>query len=156
MVHTFYCFPRNNVNNIFLFTRAETETAGKNIMFLVLFMLLAQALYTGNINTNSKVCFALGVALHCCWLLSIFWMNICTFHLLRVFSMIWVMSNEAWLKIFVRYHCFDIVMSFVFFALNITLSLLSSGKSGYGGRNCNISSQKRSVTRLYFRLALMF
>jgi hypothetical protein len=115
-------------------------------MSLVLFMLLAQGLYTissfGNINTNSKLCFALGVALHFCWLLSIFWMNICTFHLFRVFSKIRVLSNEAWLKIFVGYHCFAIVLSFVFVTLNITLSLLLSGKSGYGGSNCYISSQK--------------
>jgi hypothetical protein len=53
------------------------------------------------------------------------------------------MSNEAWLKIFVGYHCFAIiVISFVFVALNITLSLSLLGNSGYGGRNCYISSQK--------------
>ncbi|XP_060607953.1 adhesion G-protein coupled receptor D1-like [Ruditapes philippinarum] len=126
--------------------RLRLTIPGKNNMSLVFFMLLAQVLYLisgfGSLKTDSTECFVLGMALHFFWLISLFWMNICTFQAFRVFSDVKLLSHLSGNKRFVGYHIFALVISSVFVALNITLSTLLSGLSGYGGNNCYISSQE--------------
>ena len=118
---------------------------GKNNMCLVLFMLIANSLYmTSGLNIldkDSNLCLILGISVHFFWLIAIFWMNICTFHMFRVLSKTKTISQDSGKKRMICYHLFAIIMSASFVSVNITFSYFLSGDIGYGGHTCYISSQ---------------
>ena len=120
---------------------------GLNNMALITSLLAAQGLYllssNGGLNTDTLSCKLVGGLTHFFWLLSIFWMNACTFHMFRVLLKTRDLSRSASTKKHVQYHGYTVVMSSVFVTVNIVVSILKSDNSdiGYGGGLCYISTQ---------------
>ena len=120
---------------------------GKNNMALITSLLAAQGLYllssNGGLDTDSFSCKLVGGLTHFFWLLSIFWMNACTFHMFRVLLKTRDLSQSASTKKHVQYHVYTILLSSVFVIVNIIVSILKSDNSdfGYGSGLCYISTQ---------------
>ena len=129
-------------------TLAQLRTLpGKNNMALITSLLAAQGLYLlssyGGLDTDTFSCKLVGGLTHFFWLLSIFWMNACTFHMFRVLLKARDLSRSASTKKHVQYHVYTILLSSVFVTGNIVVSILKRDNSdiGYGGGLCYISTQ---------------
>jgi len=122
---------------------------GKNTMALVCSLLVAQTLYlVGNLSglgPNDWSCKILGLLIHYTWLWSMFWMNICTFHMFRVLTRTKLMGDSARWKRFLLYHVYALVLPLVFVAINIGVSQDRHGSLGYGSRACYIDTQDMIV-----------
>ena len=81
---------------------------GKNNMALITSLLAAQGLYLlssyGRLDTDTFSCKLVGGLTHFFWLLTIFWMNACTFHMFRVLLKIRDLSRSASTKKHVQYY----------------------------------------------------
>ncbi|KAK3590084.1 hypothetical protein CHS0354_041127 [Potamilus streckersoni] len=121
---------------------------GKNNMLLVINLFMAQAMYLVFVFTPTSVgsiCKAVGVLLHFFWLSAIFWMHVCTFHMLKVFVRLnKPNSKTSTSKTIVMYTIIVIVVSGIFVLTNIIKALAESGmvEIGYGPEICYISSGK--------------
>ena len=117
---------------------------GMNTVSLCLFLVLAQSLYLigsfSNINSETVWCKVLGMLIHFFWLVAIFWMNICTFHMFRVLTHTRAKSGPKW-RTFVIYHIYSFVLSCSCIVVNIGLSMYLSNSIGYGQRICYISTE---------------
>ncbi|KAL3864223.1 hypothetical protein ACJMK2_005927 [Sinanodonta woodiana] len=120
---------------------------GKNNMLLMLNLFLAQVMYLVFVmssNFTDWLCKAIGILLHFLWLSTIFWLNICTFHMLKTF--IWLRKPEAHRKTsskLILIYCITVITASVLFvAINIIGSLVISNMTqiGYGLGTCYISS----------------
>jgi len=118
---------------------------GKNTMALICSLLVAQSLYlVGNLSglgPNDWSCKILGLFIHYTWLWSMFWMNICTFHMFRVLTRTKLMGDSARWKRFLLYHVYALVLPLVFVAINIGVSQDRHGSIGYGSLACYIDTQ---------------
>jgi len=117
---------------------------GLNTMVLVCFLLLSHTVFViKNIFKPERFsCKVLGLVTHFSLLCSLFWMNICTFHMFRVFTRVRATRNETSMKRFMFYITYTVVMSLVFVAVNIIVSLESHGTFGYGRNNCYLETQE--------------
>ncbi|XP_053407397.1 adhesion G protein-coupled receptor E5-like [Mercenaria mercenaria] len=134
-----YCF----------FSKLRGTIPGKNNMSLVFTLLLAQTLYlTGSFSDfkrNSTECLLFGILIHLAWLVALFWMNICTFHMFRVLARTKVMSQSSGTKRLVIYHVYAQSMAAISVSINIGVSYFMSGDFGYGTETCYISSQQMII-----------
>ncbi|XP_067672420.1 uncharacterized protein [Haliotis asinina] len=121
---------------------------GKNNMFLVGCLFLAQLLFQFGIDRteNNIVCTIIGVLIHFMWLCVIFWMNVCSFHMLRVFAVQNIMpqSRTRHTKALFRYSLYAFGSAALVVAVTVTVSSVLSGGTdvGYGGIVCYLTSNK--------------
>lgn len=123
---------------------------GKNNLFLVISLLIAQiSLLVGSLNPFQQYsirCKVIGLIIHFTWLISIFWMNVCTYHVFRTLSSTKLVSHHpGWKKIFV-YSAYALIMAAIFVAANVIVATSVSGQLGYGGKFCYITSQSRILS----------
>ena len=130
-----------------LFPKLRT-LPGKNNMSLILTLIIAQAMFLvssfAQLESGSLGCKIVGVLTHFVWLAAIFWMNICTFHVFRVFTSIEALSVDSDLKSFVMYSAYALALPVCLVVINVVVSLVSSDMAefGYGKSTCYISSEK--------------
>ena len=119
---------------------------GKNNLALILSLLCAQILYLigsyAKFEQDSVVCITLGVCTHFMWLVAIFWMNICTFHVFRVFTGPVSVSTGRHVKTFIIYCSYVMTVSTILVLVNVFVSLMTSDYTdlGYGKISCYINS----------------
>ena len=119
---------------------------GKNNMALISSLMVAQALFLissyGSFKQRSVICKAVGLLTHFFWLMSAFWMGVCTVHVFWKFSnLARLVSVDGW-KIFMVYICFTLASSVVFVLANILGSSYTQAINdfGYGKYSCYITS----------------
>ena len=119
---------------------------GKNNLALILSLLCAQTLYLigsyAKFEQDSVVCITLGVCTHFMWLVAIFWMNICTFHVFRVFTGPVSVSTGRHVKTFIIYCSYVMTVSTILVLVNVFVSFMTSDYTdlGYGKISCYINS----------------
>ncbi|XP_021364540.1 latrophilin receptor-like protein A [Mizuhopecten yessoensis] len=130
----------------FLFKSLRT-TPGKNNMFLSINLLIAQALFQFGAGQRALGlgCVVVGALIHYFWLSAVVWMNICSFHMFRVFSSLkakTMSSQRDEKRDMVTYIIYSVLAPLVIVGLNILVNLVTSEWShvGYGGCVCYISS----------------
>lgn len=117
---------------------------GKNMVSLSVNLFLAQSLYLvssfAGFQQGTYICIATGIALHFFLLATILWMNVCTFHMLRVLTITMTTSNQS-SKRFICYHMYAVFLSAGFVMVNIGVSYVKTEGSslGYGLTTCYIS-----------------
>ena len=120
-------------------------------MALIMCLFCAQTLYLigsfSQFERGSVVCISIGILTHFFWLMSIFWMNVCTFHVFRVFISTDSLSTGRGVKTFVIYWSYTIILSTAFVLVNVFISLVTSDfiELGYGKVSYYISSEKMIV-----------
>ncbi|XP_061165626.1 uncharacterized protein LOC133174529 [Saccostrea echinata] len=117
--------------------------AGKTIMVLVftIFTINIVSLTSYGENKNSKKCVAVGILLHYFWLSSFTSMNICCFHMYRVFHarIPLQVNNEKFL--FIKYCIYIFLLPFLtVFGYLITMFSVW-GNVGYGKQDCFIDGK---------------
>ncbi|KAL3864650.1 hypothetical protein ACJMK2_006314 [Sinanodonta woodiana] len=128
-----------------VFPKLQT-VPGKNNMLLVINLLIAQAMYLAFVftpNSTGSICKAIGVLLHFFWLCAVFWMNMCTFHMLKVFIRLKKPNPKASTSFTVfMYTIIVTALSAIFVLTNIIKALVESdmAEMGYGPDICYISS----------------
>ncbi|XP_045190638.2 uncharacterized protein LOC123547531 [Mercenaria mercenaria] len=131
------------------FPKLRETIPGKNNMSLIFTLLLAQSLYLvgsfSGLRRKSTECVVLGILIHFSWLVALFWMNICTFHMFRVLARTKVISHSSGIRKMIIYHLYAQLMAAMFVSINIGLSYTKSGDLGYGRVTCYISSQEMII-----------
>ena len=133
---------------------------GKNNMALVSALLTAQIFYLvssfSGLEEGSVFCTALGILTHFSWLLVVFWMNVCTFHMFHVLTKTKAISRHSGNKRYLAYHLYCIVCSGMFVGINIIVIYITSDYTniGYGANSCYISSQYMLMYTFAIPLAL--
>ena len=124
-----------------LFPRLRT-LPGKNNMSLILALIIAQAMFLVS-SFGQPESGSLGVLTHFVWLAAIFWMNICIFHVFRVFTGTDAFSVDSHTKSFVMYFAYALALPVCLVVINVA-ALVSSDKAefGYGKSTCYINSEK--------------
>ena len=122
---------------------------GINNMVLVVCLIIAQVLYQfgGNqaASVSKRSCQTIGLLIHFFWLMVMFWMNVCCFHMFRVFSSITVTSASTnCFKQTIIYTVYTFVASIIFVIINIIVPLSSPELEGmgYGGTLCYITDHR--------------
>jgi len=117
---------------------------GLNTMVLICFLLVSHTFF--GIKSTSKPkelsCKILGLATHFSLLCSLFWMNVCTFHMFRVLARVRIISTEIASKRIIFYLTYTVVMSMVFVAVNMSVSFGRQDTFGYGQEYCYIETQE--------------
>ena len=115
-----------------LLTELRTQP-GLNNMFLSMSLLAAYiGLFIGGVRSVSGLwCSITGLLVHFLWLNSLFWLNICYYHMFRTFGTIRVPIEK---KTLWTYHVYCLVNSTILININIVWSLSASGGTyiGYG------------------------
>ena len=124
---------------IYIFLPQLRTQPGINNMFLSVSLLLALIMFQfgAGRTENPTTCTAIGVTIHFLWLNNIFWMNICCYHMFRVFSSIRLTSlNNACTRTTLKYCLYCISLSSVSVVTNVMYSLSNenNGTIGYGKR----------------------
>ena len=128
---------------------------GKNNLVLSVVILAAQICYHYGIGfTDSPIlCKIIGGLVHYLWMTMFFWTNVCTFHMIRVFSFNnkSVTLPQERTATFVKYCLYSFVSPIIFVASNILVSLNLSDYQdfGYGGCICYISSSAMVLYTLF-------
>jgi len=134
-----------SVSTYMMLPKLRKNIPGKNTISLICSLLVAQTLYlVGNLSglgPNDWSCKILGLFIHYTWLWSMFWMNICTFHMFRVLTRTKLMGDSARWKRFLLYHVYALVLPLVFVAINIGVSQDRNRSIGYGSLACYIDTQ---------------
>ena len=130
-----------------LFPRLRT-LPGKTNMSLIMCLLIAQTMFLissySRLPRESVECKVMGLLTHFFWLMATFWMNICTFHVFKIFTNIGkVGADKGSLKTFLVYWFYSLVLSTSLVLVNIFISLRRSNNEdfGYGASSCYISSE---------------
>ena len=129
-----------------LFKQLQT-LPGKNNIALIVSLIFAQSFFLlggfGNFDKDTPVCKAIGLLTHFFWLTSVFWMNVCTFHMCRVLLKTRNITHGDDTRMYLFYHLYSIIMSLICVAINVAVALANSSHSdmGYGKVICYISSQ---------------
>ncbi|XP_045194394.2 uncharacterized protein LOC123550011 [Mercenaria mercenaria] len=131
---------------------------GKNNMSFAAYLLVAQALLLvgsqGSFEQYTLSCKAVGIFIHYSWLCSMFWMNVCTYHMFRVLSQTKPMKTGQGWKQFIFYHIYVCIMSVLFVLANVISSVFIASNIGYGGKFCYIISEEKIL--LTFAIPTIF
>ena len=133
-----------------LFSRLRS-LPGKTNMALIGCLLIAQTFFLigsySRLPSESFPCMALGVVTHFFWLMTIFWMNVCTFHVFKVFSGTDIILSGKGSKTLRVYWLYSISLSVLLVLINCFVSLHASSFEdiGYGKTSCYINSEKMVV-----------
>ena len=121
---------------------------GKNNMALIMCLFCAQTMFLvgsfSRFEQGSTVCISIGLLTHFFWLMSVFWMNVCTVHVFRVFIGTESLATGRGWKTILIYWLYTVISSVTFVLVNLCISLSNSGYSeiGYGKISCYINSKK--------------
>ena len=121
---------------------------GKNNMSLIVFLLAAQTMYIlgnfGGFHRGTVSCKVIGLMTHSLWLMALFWMQICTFHMFRVLTKMRAMTSNQGNRKHFLYHLYCLAMTALFVVVNVVATLIQSDNAdmGYGLRTCYISTQR--------------
>ncbi|KAK3090471.1 hypothetical protein FSP39_012131 [Pinctada imbricata] len=113
---------------------------GLNTMALSISLLISHGLYSfGMFQTHIEaLCIGLGILTHFSWLNSFTWMNVCSFHMYRVFGLIrFGISSKQ--RTFLKYVAYSILVPAFIITSHTLLSFYTSNTLGYGGHMCYIS-----------------
>ncbi|XP_046338087.2 uncharacterized protein LOC124119577 [Haliotis rufescens] len=119
---------------------------GKNNICLVFNLFLAQSLLQFGVGRteNPALCSTLGVLIHFFWLASLLSMNVCCFHMYRVFSSqtLAAMPRHSSSRRLLKYIAYPYTVAAIIVTSTITSQyVISNGSSiGYGGKHCYLSS----------------
>ncbi|KAL3864224.1 hypothetical protein ACJMK2_005928 [Sinanodonta woodiana] len=119
---------------------------GKNNIVLIINLIFAQVLYlifTAADTFSGWACKLIGVLLHFFWLSAVLWLNICTFHMFKVFVRLNKPNvNVSSSKTVVKYTLTVFTISSLLVLVNIIKGVAESGMTeiGYGLGICYISS----------------
>ena len=129
-----------------IFSELRTQP-GINNIGLVISLILAQALFQFGINQvdtlSTWVCQMIGVMIHFFWLMVMFWSNVCTFHMFKVFAAITKsMDSTKSIKQTLMYTAYTVVSSLITILITIIVSLVHPDFEGigYGGTYCYITA----------------
>ena len=109
---------------------------GRNNMCLVVALFMSQGLTQFGLNQtgSTTLCTILGICIHYFWLVTFFCMNVCSFHMFKVFvisfSSVKDKIEENW-SLF-RYICYSFGTPIVIIIINITLTYSLQSHTGYG------------------------
>ncbi|XP_053372745.1 uncharacterized protein LOC128546348 [Mercenaria mercenaria] len=120
---------------------------GINNISLIMCLICAQAFFQFGIgqseNTPLYICSLLGVLIHYFWLVTILWMNVCSFHMFRVFCQLRSVDHtQNVLRTTCFYWFYTLSAALVPILVNIVVMYVTSGVIGYGGKLCYISEYK--------------
>ena len=120
---------------------------GINNIFLSLSLLVALLLFgfVSGQTDNNLICIIIGISIHFFWLSYIFWMNICCYHMFKIFGSIRMTHlNNASVKTTSKYFLYSFFSSFVCIVINVIWSMTfrKDRSIGYGVRSniCYIQS----------------
>ncbi|KAH3867094.1 adhesion G-protein coupled receptor G2-like [Dreissena polymorpha] len=129
----------------FLFNELRTQP-GINNMGLTISLIIAQVLFQFGKEQHAHVpswaCEFIGALVHFFWLLVIFWMNVCCWHMFRAFTNMQAISfKQSYVWKTCVYTVYTFVGSLLFVAINITVTVVNTNNAdvGYGDGNCYIS-----------------
>ena len=130
---------------------------GKCVMNLVLAIFVAHLLFIVDIGQTGdrKVCTAVAMVMHYCFLASFFWMNVLAFELLQTFNRTEVRNNENGTKRFLYYAFYSWVSPALIVAIGATGDVLytqSQFVPGYGKGVCWLTNG--SGLLLFFALPI--
>lgn len=118
---------------------------GRNNMFLVGMLLLAQALFQFGVGLSDfvLVCRIIAVIIHYLWLSTFCWMNMCSFHMFRVFSTFNgkdIKFNEV--RRFLTYILYSYLSPIPVIVITAVANYLTSSDHsiGYGGAICYMNN----------------
>ncbi|KAH3789055.1 hypothetical protein DPMN_167222 [Dreissena polymorpha] len=127
---------------------------GMNAMLLMCSLLLAQTVYLissfVNVRPQSASCVALGIVLHFSWLLVMFEMNVCTYHMFYMLGMTRLAAGGTGLMRCCKYQVYVALSSSLWVCTNVTFSKILNNDTGYGNVHCYINEQ----TMVYITFAL--
>lgn len=116
---------------------------GKNNLMLTSVMLCSQVMFLVSsfapLGSKSLSCQIVGCLVHCFWLLSMFWMNVCTYHMLRVLTQAKLASLSSGNRQFLKYHTYATTSTILFVSINIVYTEVQYSSFGYGKFTCYIS-----------------
>ena len=121
---------------------------GKNNMSLIVFLLAAQTMYLlgniGDFDRGTVSCKVIGLVTRSLWLMALFWMQICTFHMFRVLTKMRAPTTNTGNRKHFFYHLYCLAMTALFVVVNVVASQIQSDNAdmGYGLRTCYISTQR--------------
>ena len=132
---------------VYIFLPSLRTQPGINNMFLSVSLLLALILFQfgAGRTEDASVCTVIGISIHFFWLNNIFWMNICCYHMFKVFGNLRLpqLSNVC-VTTTVKYCLYCVSFSSFFVIINVVYSLSkeSNRTIGYGKRlnMCYITS----------------
>ncbi|KAK6192792.1 hypothetical protein SNE40_004205 [Patella caerulea] len=119
---------------------------GKNNMALTITLFLAQVMLmiSGTPGTNTIFCQVMGITLHYSWLSMLFWMNVCSYHMFKVFVShnLTRMENSNGIRQTLIYLVYANGTPILIIVANIVTNyILSDGTLiGYGGNICYLST----------------
>ena len=130
---------------------------GKCIMNLVFALFVAHLLFIVGIGQtyDRKVCMAVAMVVHYCFLVAFFWMNVLAFELWRTFTKIELRNDEKGTKTFLFYACYSWVSPALIVAIGATGDILyahSQFVPGYGKGFCWLTN--RYGLLLFFALPM--
>lgn len=109
-------------------------------------------------NTSTTICIILGIMAHLFWLLNLVWMNVCSFHMFRVFhGTLTKTAQFNAIKTTLCYLMYTVAVASIPVVINIIISILeSNGKSiGYGGKRCYVTDSDHRKYILSVPLAVI-
>ncbi|XP_041351174.1 uncharacterized protein LOC121370132 [Gigantopelta aegis] len=116
---------------------AEMRTLpGINLMFLTFSLFVSQTLYLfgAGATDDRVVCTVMGILIHYSWLVTFAWMNVCSFHVFRVFRNVFsaLTLNDNKKIIVLEYALFSYIVPGTIVALHILVNYFSLGESSLG------------------------
>ncbi|XP_048259459.1 uncharacterized protein LOC124146241 [Haliotis rufescens] len=147
---------------VYVMLSALRTLPGCNLMFLMSSLFLAQGLFlfgAGAIE-NRVVCKIMGVLIHYFWMVTFAWMNVCTFHVFRVFRNILssVKLSDDKRIILLKYGVFSYLTPAVIVAITIVANYFLSRKStiGYSDSHANCFLNPGLITLVAFGIPTVF
>ncbi|KAK6177630.1 hypothetical protein SNE40_015691 [Patella caerulea] len=130
-----------------MFREMRTQPGINNIGLMLNLFLAQLILITGLDQTQDKIlCRSIGISIHYFWLSMALWMNVCTFHMFKVFVLQKLVRNSApshgiqTLKYIAYANGLPVIL---IVCIVITSFQLSGGMEiGYGGNVCYLSSKQ--------------
>ena len=125
--------------SVYMYLPSLRNQPGVNNMCLALSLLGALTLFqfVAGQDLHELPCSIIGLAIHFLWLISIFWMNVCCYHMFITFGSMTISSNKVSFKTTLKYNAYCFVLSAAFVMVNViwSLSTTVSRSIGYGKRN---------------------
>ncbi|XP_050412271.1 uncharacterized protein LOC126827114 [Patella vulgata] len=130
-----------------MFPEMRTQPGINNIGLMLNLFLAQLTVITGLDQTQDKIlCRSIGISIHYLWLGMALWMNVCTFHMFKVFVLQKLVRNSApshgiqTLKYIAYANGLPMILIVCIIITNVTLS--GGMDIGYGGNVCYLSSKQ--------------
>ncbi|KAK6191790.1 hypothetical protein SNE40_003383 [Patella caerulea] len=133
----------------------------KNNMALTINLFLAQlTLVTGVDKVNNPIaCIIMGITIHYFWLSMVFWMNVCSYHMFKVFvlhKLVRVVVSNGFKQMLIYLVYANGTPILITVAVIVSNYVLSGGTSyGYGGNTCYLSTAELILYSFVLPLSLV-